>query len=126
MATAEQTVSAVLESTNKRYVVETGTSEDGAIRYTRFSDGYLIIEGDCVAPAGIATMSLPVSFSNTNYLIVGTTHAEGSSSAVNGFKVDYTKKTESSFQYILSYASNGTGYGGEGTLFSFIAKGFAA
>lgn len=124
MATAEQTVSAVLESTNKRYVVETGTSEDGTIRYTRFSDGYLIIEGDCVAPSGIATMNLPVPFSNTNYLIVGTLHSEGSSSAVNGFKVNYIKKTESNFQYILSYAMNGNGYGGEGGRFSFIAKGF--
>ena len=124
MATAEQTVSAVLESTNKRYVVETGTSEDGTVRYTRFSDGYLIIEGDCVATGGIATMNLPVPFSNTNYLIVGNTHSEGSSSAVNGFKVNYTKKTESSFQYILSYATNGTGYGAVGALFSFIAKGY--
>lgn len=124
MATAEQTVSAVLDATNKRYVVETGTSEDGTIRFTRFSDGYLIIEGDCVAPSAIATMNLPVPFSNTKYLIVGTLHAEGSSNAVNGFKVNYTKKTESNFQYIISYATNGTNYGGEGGLFSFIAKGF--
>ena len=124
MATAEQTVSAVLESTNKRYVVETGTSEDGTIRYTRYSDGYLIIEGDCVAPSGIATMNLPVPFSNTNYLVVGTLHSEGSSSAVNSFKVNNTKKTESSFQYILSYATQGTGYGSAGALFSFIAKGY--
>lgn len=29
MATAEQTVSEVLESTNKRYVVETGQTENG-------------------------------------------------------------------------------------------------
>lgn len=125
MATAEQTVSAVLDVIGKRYVVETGTSEDGTIRYTRFSDGYLIIEGDCVAPGGIATMNLPVPFSNTNYLIVGNTHSEGSSSAVNSFKVNYTKKTESSFQYIISYTSGGsTGYGVAGALFSFIAKGY--
>lgn len=114
----------MLDAIGKRYVVETGTSEDGTIRYTRFSDGYLIIEGDCVAPSGIATMNLPVPFSNTKYLIVGTLHSEGSNSAVNGFKVNYSKKTESSFQYILSYATNGTGYGSEGALFSFIAKGF--
>ena len=125
MATAEQTVSAVLESTNKRYVVETGTSEDGTIRYTRFSDGYLIIEGDCVTPSGIATMTLPVPFSNTNYLVVGTTHSVTASSAVNGFKVNYEEKTESSFQYNIAYdQGSSNGYGSSGALFCFIAKGY--
>ena len=39
MATAEQTVSAVLESTNKRYVVETGQTENSW--FTLYSDGWI-------------------------------------------------------------------------------------
>lgn len=39
MATAEQTVSAVLEATNKAYIVETGDSADGLSHYRRWSDG---------------------------------------------------------------------------------------
>ena len=42
MATAEQTVSAVLESTNKRYLVEKGESEDGNQTWERYSDGYKV------------------------------------------------------------------------------------
>lgn len=41
MATAEQTVSAVLESTNKRYLVEHAEAEDGSWWYDLYSDGYL-------------------------------------------------------------------------------------
>ena len=38
MATAEQTVSAVLEATNKAYIVETGDSWTDS-HYRRWSDG---------------------------------------------------------------------------------------
>lgn len=40
MATAEQTVSAVLDATNKRYVVETYKTDDGLGGYTLYSDGF--------------------------------------------------------------------------------------
>ena len=36
MATADQTVGAVLDATNKRYVVETGSSEDGSSHFTLY------------------------------------------------------------------------------------------
>lgn len=41
MATAEQTVEAVLDATNKRYLVEHQEAEDGSWWYDLYSDGYL-------------------------------------------------------------------------------------
>lgn len=41
MATAEQTVMAVLNATNKRFPVEIFETEDGLSGYTRYSDGWL-------------------------------------------------------------------------------------
>ena len=41
MATADQTVRAVLENTNKRYLVEHDEAEDGSWSFDRFSDGFI-------------------------------------------------------------------------------------
>lgn len=45
MATAEQTVSAVLGATNKRYLVEHKEAEDGSWWYDLYSDGYTVQGG---------------------------------------------------------------------------------
>ena len=71
MATAEQTESAVLEATNKAYIVETGDSEDGLSHYRRWSDG--TIEQWGVTPKASSeptTITFPVAFSDTKYSFV--------------------------------------------------------
>ena len=70
MATAEQTVSAVLEATNKAYIVETGDSEDGLSHYRRWSDGTIEQWGVILVWINTNTefrVDLPIEFSNTNY-----------------------------------------------------------
>lgn len=71
MATAEQTVSAVLDATNKRYVVEMYKTDDGSGGYTLYSDGYCEQWGTYVLDVGIAhksvTQSLYRSYKDTNY-----------------------------------------------------------
>lgn len=122
MATAEQTVSAVLESTNKRYVVETGTSEEGTIRYTRFSDGYIFIEGNIpITGNGITEIPFPIAFSNTKYSFVSTSESNGSSTSIIGVKVDNRYKTEQGIRAVIAYNN---GYGENGIPFSFIACGY--
>lgn len=65
MATAEQTVSAVLESTNKRYLVEHAEAEDGSWWYDLYSDGYLKQGGVTKAlnPDEGITITFPKQFS---------------------------------------------------------------
>ena len=41
MATAAQTISAVLESTNKRYLVESWKSDNDGSWFNRYSDGFI-------------------------------------------------------------------------------------
>lgn len=126
MATAEQTVSAVLESTNKRYVVETGTSEDGTIRYTRFSDGYIFMEGNVpISGNGITNLPFPIAFTDTKYSVVVTSEANGSSTSVLGVKNDNRYKTLESCRLVFTYNNgSGNGYGSNGIPFSFIACGY--
>lgn len=69
MATADQTVSAVLEATNKAYIVEQGDSADGSSHYRRWSDGTIEQWGDTTVNQGYEERTMPVSFSNTNYQI---------------------------------------------------------
>ena len=70
MATADQTVSAVLESTNKRYVVETGQTENAW--FTRYSDGWIEQGGIANFPVGGTQIQLPIAFSTTNYVVNAT------------------------------------------------------
>ena len=126
MATAEQTVSAVLESTNKRYVVETGTSEDGTIRYTRFSDGYIFMEGSVpITGNGIVNLPFPIAFSGTKYSFVSTSEGTGSSTSIVGVKVDNRYKTEQGIRAVITYNNGaGNGYGSNGIPFGFIVCGY--
>lgn len=64
MATAEQTVSAVLESTNKRYLVEKGESEDGNQTWERYSDGYIRTTIKGFWSSGTYTVQFPIEFQN--------------------------------------------------------------
>lgn len=71
MATAEQTVSAVLDSTNKRYVVETGQTENGW--FTRYSDGW-VEQGGSLATYDTAlptatVVTFPIEFRDSMYTL---------------------------------------------------------
>lgn len=70
MATAEQTVSAVLEGTNKRYLVEHWENKDGTMWYDRYSDGRLEQGGFFPKPQQTNTQVVfPIEFSNLNYTL---------------------------------------------------------
>lgn len=80
MATAEQTVSAVLEATNKRYVIEVWKSEDGKNGYTKYSDGWIeqygVIENvSGVADGSFKTEPLSTEFATTDYIVNTTTNS---------------------------------------------------
>lgn len=126
MATAEQIVGAVLDATNKRYVVETGTSEDGTIRYTRFSDGYIFMEGNVpITGNGVTDLTFPLAFTGIKYSFVSTSEASGSSTSIIGVKVDKRYKTEQGIRAVITYNNGaGNGYGENGFPFSFIVCGY--
>lgn len=72
MATADQTVSAVLEATNKAYILEQDTVEDDTWKkwFVRWSDGRIEQWGvKKTANQGNAEIiiTFPVAFSDTNY-----------------------------------------------------------
>lgn len=74
MATADQTVGAVLDATNKRYVVEIWKSEDGKNGYTKYSDGWIeqygVIENvSGVSDGNFKSQSLNTEFATTNYIV---------------------------------------------------------
>lgn len=112
MATAEQTVSAVLEATNKAYIVETGDADDGKSHYRRWSDG--TIEQWGVTPAASVeptTITFPIAFSNTEYsfvFMVDESYVEES----NWMGIQSVKKTTTSIAIRIQGAaqSNATNY----------------
>lgn len=122
MATAEQTVSAVLESTNKRYVVETGQTENGW--FTRYSDGWIEQGGTNWTPtASIPTqtkITFPIEFRDTNYAIVATPWGGGpwGGSYAVGFSSDSKATTG------CTYSSPGAG-SSLGNAFDWRACGYA-
>ena len=73
----------MLDAIGKRYVVETGQTENGW--FTRYSDGW-IEQGGVLAGTG-GTITFPIAFSNTNFSFV---HAK-----------------------TTSYNRDGTGYGSD-------------
>ena len=66
MATAEQTVGTVLDATNKRYLVETGSTDDGN-EYEIYSDGWCVQRGRLKPTTPNSTVTLPLAFRDTNY-----------------------------------------------------------
>ena len=108
MATAEQTVSAVLEATNKAYIVEMGDSSDGLSHYRRWSDGTIEQWGDVTVSSGYTEHTLPIAFSNNEYQIYISYKRSPSTypqfQSVNGLTAN--SKTESSFE-VGSYGISG-------------------
>ena len=114
MATAEQTVSAVLEAPNKAYIVETGDSVDELSHYRRWSDG-TIEQWGTILQADNSTVEIifPIEFSSTNFSFIPTvfeTGASGSSKSVLGVKEVYVKRTTTSVQVVCSYSTTQNGY----------------
>ena len=110
MATAEQTVSAVLDATNKRYVVETGSSEDGSSHFTLYSDGWLEQSGYSTSSLkDFTTIQLMRPYSDKNYNVI--VNRESKIDDVGGWSdcsgVCFASKTESSFPVSL-YSPNYT------------------
>ena len=71
MATSDQTVGAVLDATNKRYVVETGSSEDGSSHFTLYSDGWLEQSGYVTSNlSSFTTIPLMKPYSDKNYNVI--------------------------------------------------------
>lgn len=71
MATAEQTVGAVLDATNKRYVVETGQTESGW--FARYSDGWIEQGGTLNLGSGYQkgkSLTFPIEFTTIDFSIV--------------------------------------------------------
>ena len=114
MATAEQTVSAVLEATNKAYIVETGDSEDGLRQYRRWSDG-TIEQWGIILQANSSTVGIifPIEFSSTKFSFIPTvfeTGAPEASKSVLGVKETYSERTTTSVQVVCSYSTTQNGY----------------
>lgn len=114
MATAEQTVSAVLEATNKAYIVETGDSSDGLSHYRRWSDG-AIEQWGTILQANNSTVGIifPIEFSSTNFSFVPTvfeTNASEASKSVLGVKEIRSERTTTSVQVVCSYSTTQIGY----------------
>lgn len=116
MATAEQTVSAVLESTNKRYVVETGQTENGW--FTRYSDGWVEQVGYVPLGAGIKiTVTLPIKMQDERYALTISTVVNGD---VENYETGYLNKTTTSFVLQMAFAAAAKNSA------SWVVQGFAA
>ena len=125
MATAEQTVSAVLNAIGKRYLVEhtEGTIKNGSWWADRYSDGWVeqggkIGDPDVQIPTKIEIV-FPVPFSDIPNLSFGGIGKEDTSTYENGFDKD--SLTETGFVYIGLQIVHSP-YNG----FHWEAKGFAA
>lgn len=104
MATAEQTVSAVLDATNKRYVVETGQTESGW--FTRYSDGWIEQGGtlsfDSEGYMTGQSLVFPIEFSSLEYSIVfcgSVTNAATVSNSTNNIG----SRTTSGVTYVVHF-----------------------
>lgn len=114
MATAEQIVSAVLEATNKAYIVETGDANDGKSHYRRWSDGTIEQWGIILnAPKSTVTITFPIEFSSTDFSFVPTVFETGTSedsASVLGVKEVYARRTTTSVQVVCSYSATQNNY----------------
>ena len=119
MATAEQTVSAVLDAVGKRYLVEHWVSDDGLRWYDIYSDGWLEQYGivQNIGNITIKEITLPVEFRSSAYHVnwSGRTNAAGNAN----YESKISAQTPKSFQitdFMLWQDIN----------FYWEAKGFAA
>lgn len=106
MATAEQTVAAVLEATNKAYIVETGDSEDGLSHYRRWSDGTIEQWGITGMKSNAQmTIVFPIEFSDTSYSFFAFPNEQYPNGA--WFGIGTLDKTTSSIKVQIYGASDG-------------------
>lgn len=114
MATAEQTVGAVLDATNKRYLVEhtEGTVENGTWWCNRYSDGWVEQGGSAVGNVSSATVNLMIEMQDTDYYCNCT--------RVGKADVSAWVPTVSDLQ-TTKFSANPQG----GTGYKWIAKGYA-
>ena len=126
MATAEQTVGAVLDATNKRYLVEhtEGTNDNGTWWADRYSDGW-VEQGGKASPDDsrvITNVVFPIPFRDKDYYrnFVG-----GNRTGTNPFNDAYLhatmEETEQGFKARDYMTTDGTGL-----YIIWEAKGFAA
>ena len=101
MATADQTVSAVLEGTNKRYLVEHGEAEDGSWAFDRYSDGFVVQHGTQTGIfSSLPAITLPVEMKNTNYF--ATCSPVLNSTSTYFYTANVREKTKTTVQFFLS------------------------
>ena len=63
---ADPLVTAVLNATSKRYLLEIGSTDDGK-EYEIYSDGWVIQKGKFKPTATNSTVTLPLAFRDANY-----------------------------------------------------------
>ena len=103
MATAEQTVEAVLDATNKRYLVEHGEAEDGSWAFDRYSDGFVVQHGTQTGNFNsLPAITLPVEMKNTNYFATCLPILNATSTYF--YTANVKEKTQTTVQFFLSDA----------------------
>ena len=100
MATAEQTVKAVLEATNKAYIVEQGSVQSSndttkKIYYRRWSSGFIEQWSD-EGVSGRKTYTYSIAFSDTSYCLIGGFYIGGVASC------EFVDRTETGFTHAQS------------------------
>lgn len=125
---ANQTVKAVLDAIGLRYPVEIGQSEDGSVRYTRYSDGYIEIEGHLTLnfnSSGQAQIVFPIAFSNTNYSCSCAIRGSTTNSTVSVAKVLDGQETTSGVRIVGAWINGGNGGYMTGSVpVDYVAKGY--
>ncbi len=121
MATVEQTVSAVLDATNKRYVVETGQTENGW--FTRYSDGWIEQGGRFgygnVAIPSQSTVTFPIAFAELPTILIG----GGGFRDIQTYESGIVQESISTSGFIYLGTANGNDM--ERNSFNWEAKGYA-
>ena len=122
MATAEQTVSAVLESTNKRYVVECGESEDGSAFWRIWNDGLKEYEhrftNQLIPASGKISITFPFEFSDTKYnFYYGV--SRDLNVTISSVKDVTDSRSTTGTEVLIVYVSNSGVYIPDGTTYDF-------
>ena len=124
MATAEQTISAVLEALGKRYLVEHWENEDGSQEYDLYSDGFIVQR--CKYALSGKSLTFPKEFRDLNYRI--------STGTCIAYKNTNSNSPASNYVFawfgVSSKSTTGFEPGGTGTSsnidIDIVAQGYAA
>ena len=94
-------------------IIETYISSDKKTWYRKWKSGWKEMGGTVYSTGGWATLTLPISFSNANYKIVGSySDCDEDNGGVVCFKV--ASKTTSSCRYAITWVWHGNGYSSGG------------